>query len=302
MVPRSVIIQNGTDPNQSVYDSSMRERRGHGIPILHISNIGHPLNNRYLDEESYNSGRFAREVRDQHVSFVDFTSSNLSSNHLAVNDLVTSNNFLTELNHTHSIALYGKMHTNGTGSSLEANQSIHLTQDKVPHFQNEKNPKVSGISGTAAKIHRLSNDLSTTPIKKSSENDKLTKSNSVKLAAKLSEMSTDSGVTTLSDVTTAPDSSLTAMTMTADMSTVTPNSTTPRPFPASTMKPGINKISSAPDLWIIILFPLPFFLLTSLIRKVRYLAPFTSIATAALAAGAISVLGFIVMCKLFIDR
>lgn len=55
-----------------------------------------------------------------------------------------------------------------------------------------------------------------------------------------------------------------------------------------------KEISTAPDLRIIVLFPLPFFILTSLIRNVRYLAPLSSIATVALAVGAFSVLGFLI--------
>lgn len=55
-----------------------------------------------------------------------------------------------------------------------------------------------------------------------------------------------------------------------------------------------DKVSTAPDLRIIVLFPLPFFIFTSLIRNVRYLAPLSSIATFALAVGAFSVLGFLI--------
>lgn len=55
-----------------------------------------------------------------------------------------------------------------------------------------------------------------------------------------------------------------------------------------------EEVSTAPDLRIIVLFPLPFFIFTSLIRNVRYLAPLSSIATFALAIGAFSVLGFLI--------
>jgi hypothetical protein len=53
-------------------------------------------------------------------------------------------------------------------------------------------------------------------------------------------------------------------------------------------------VSTAPDLKLVVLFPLPVLILTSLIRNVRYLAPISSIATFALFAGAISVLGHVI--------
>ena len=51
---------------------------------------------------------------------------------------------------------------------------------------------------------------------------------------------------------------------------------------------------TAPDLRLLVLFPLPIFVFTSLIRNVRYLAPMSSIATAALIGGAVSVLVFLI--------
>lgn len=51
---------------------------------------------------------------------------------------------------------------------------------------------------------------------------------------------------------------------------------------------------TAPDLRLVVLFPLPIFVFTSLIRNVRYLAPMSSIATAALIGGAVSVLVFLI--------
>lgn len=75
--------------------------------------------------------------------------------------------------------------------------------------------------------------------------------------------------------------------------TTTPasNMTTPLPTPAWFQR------STAPNLMYIVMFPAPFFLLTSLIRHMRILSPFTVIATLFLFGGAIAVLVFLVIGK-----
>lgn len=52
--------------------------------------------------------------------------------------------------------------------------------------------------------------------------------------------------------------------------------------------------STAPDLKLVVLFPLPIFLCTSLVRNVRFIAPFSSISTVAMVAGAVAVLTYVI--------
>ena len=82
-------------------------------------------------------------------------------------------------------------------------------------------------------------------------------------------------------------------TTTTTTTTVKPNSTV-SPTTASTVPPTPHLFlkSIAPDMKLLFLIPLPFFLCTSLIRELRYLSPLTVIATFALFVGAFSVLGF----------
>lgn len=82
-------------------------------------------------------------------------------------------------------------------------------------------------------------------------------------------------------------------------STATPessNETTTTPMSSITLGPALSwlTISTAPRLLLLILFPLPFFLLTSQIRSLRVLSPFSIIATVSLVGGASAVFAFII--------
>ena len=86
--------------------------------------------------------------------------------------------------------------------------------------------------------------------------------------------------------TLAPKTTTIAVTIKPN-TTVSPNTTTTvPPTPHFFMK------SIAPDMKLLFLIPLPFFLCTSLIRELRVLSPLTVVATFALFVGAFSVLGF----------
>ncbi len=67
-----------------------------------------------------------------------------------------------------------------------------------------------------------------------------------------------------------------------------PTTTTAPPKP-----PKIYWTSISPKMQLLFFIPLPFFILTSMIRSLRVLSPFTVLATAALFTGAIAVLSFI---------
>ena len=85
--------------------------------------------------------------------------------------------------------------------------------------------------------------------------------------------------------------------------TIPSNTTTTSPTEEPTKLPTppptqqIHTVSTAPDLKWIVLFPLPFFIVTSLIRKVRLIAPFSFLATVALGVGAMSVFAWICVGK-----
>ena len=70
--------------------------------------------------------------------------------------------------------------------------------------------------------------------------------------------------------------------------TVAPTTTTAPPKP-----PKVFWKSISPKMQLLFFIPLPFFILTSMIRSLRVLSPFTILATVALFAGAIAVLSFI---------
>lgn len=84
----------------------------------------------------------------------------------------------------------------------------------------------------------------------------------------------------LANASTTPASNITN----ATTSTTT---TVPAPY----INP--SHVTTAPDLRYIVMFPLGFFILTSLIRKVRLIAPFSTIATIALGVGIVSVFSMI---------
>ena len=73
--------------------------------------------------------------------------------------------------------------------------------------------------------------------------------------------------------------------------TVKPNTTTTA-APTVPPTPHLFLKSIAPDMKLLFLIPLPFFLCTSLVRELRHLSPLTVVATFALFVGAFSVLGF----------
>ena len=227
MVPRAIVIQNGTHLNQSFDDNSLlgaSDRHGHGIPMLHISNIGRSLIERHSDQYLQHSP--------------------------------SSDDLVYILNQ----------------SDVQNSEVFHINPNKSQYFGNHLK-------------------LTSMPLTKTDSADvdmkRLKTLNGLDVSTDSSMLTT----TSLADVTTAHSE-------TTDITEpTTANWTTRLPPSISTIKPAIDMISSAPDLRLIILFPLPFFLMTSLIRKVRYIAPLTSIATAALAVGAFSVLGFIIKCK-----
>lgn len=70
--------------------------------------------------------------------------------------------------------------------------------------------------------------------------------------------------------------------------------TTPSTLPPIPPTPAIQWITSAPRLSIVVLFPLPFFLITSFIKKLRLIAPFSTIATGFLGIGAMSVFVYLI--------
>ncbi len=78
---------------------------------------------------------------------------------------------------------------------------------------------------------------------------------------------------------------------TMSTSNITATTTTPPVTRASTPNPTpkVYYISTAPDMRLLCIIPLLFFIITSLVRKLRYLSPFTVIATFALFVGAIAV-------------
>jgi len=105
--------------------------------------------------------------------------------------------------------------------------------------------------------------------------------------------------------TSRPSTSLSYSNTTFDNVTTSANVTTARSlttnYPMSTAEimtvvPAHNvtyiSISDAPDLRLITLWPLPIFLVTSLVRNIRYLAPMSFVASMGLLLGIASVLGF----------
>jgi len=90
-------------------------------------------------------------------------------------------------------------------------------------------------------------------------------------------VTTATNVTTVSSLTTASNDPLS----TAEIMTL---------FPAHNIT--YISITTAPDLRLIILWPLPIFLATSLVRNIRYLAPMSLVASLALFLGVVSVLAF----------
>lgn len=79
---------------------------------------------------------------------------------------------------------------------------------------------------------------------------------------------------------------------TADGNSTNVTTTTPY-YVSTTTHPHAFELSADMLLIICIAIPLPFLLVTSLIRRVRLLAPFSTIAAVALAIGATAVLGLI---------
>ena len=67
------------------------------------------------------------------------------------------------------------------------------------------------------------------------------------------------------------------------------NMTTPIPTPSDVM------ISTAPSLKLLVMIPLPLFLITALVRNIRLLSPFSTIATLSLFVGAIAVLVYMLI-------
>lgn len=99
------------------------------------------------------------------------------------------------------------------------------------------------------------------------------------------------------NITQSPNYTTVEPNRTSTTSPTTPKkSTTLPPIPPT---PAWQWTSSAPDLKLIVLFPLPFFLVTSLIKKVRTIAPLSGVATVFLAVGAVSVFSFLVHSKFF---
>ena len=88
-------------------------------------------------------------------------------------------------------------------------------------------------------------------------------------------------MTTLTDMTTASLSTTNQPVSTAEMLTL---------FPAHNVT--YVSLTTAPDLRLIILWPLPIFLATSLVRNIRYLAPMSLVASISLFLGIVSVLAF----------
>jgi len=88
-------------------------------------------------------------------------------------------------------------------------------------------------------------------------------------------------------------------------STASPqNATTASIGNITTVSPAPKRfihISTAPDLRLLVLVPLPFFLLTSFIRRLRVISPMTVVASFALFVGALSVLGFLISGFTLID-
>jgi len=60
----------------------------------------------------------------------------------------------------------------------------------------------------------------------------------------------------------------------------------------------VTEVTTAPDLRIILTWCIPVFIVTSLVRKLRYLAPLSFIATIALVLGIMSVLAFLISGRL----
>ncbi len=107
-------------------------------------------------------------------------------------------------------------------------------------------------------------------------------------------------VSTSAVTETTASLSPTSMSPSVTMVTEVPhNATTTHSVNDSTLQPSpaYYEVSTSPVLALVILFPLPFFLLTSLIRKVRYIGPFSTIATATLFLGACAILIFIIARK-----
>jgi len=93
--------------------------------------------------------------------------------------------------------------------------------------------------------------------------------------------------TTFTDVTTSMNVT-TASSWTTDHSVSTAEMMTL--FPAHNVT--YISVSTAPDLRLITLWPLPIFLATSLVRNIRYLAPMSFVASLGLLLGIVSVLAF----------
>jgi len=93
---------------------------------------------------------------------------------------------------------------------------------------------------------------------------------------------TFTNVITTSNVTTASSLTTNHPASTAEIMTF---------FPAHNV--SYISVSTAPDLQLITLWPLPIFLVTSLVRNIRYLGPMSFVASMALLLGILSVLAFI---------
>ena len=97
--------------------------------------------------------------------------------------------------------------------------------------------------------------------------------------------------------TVNPNITTTAASNSTDNTTIPPRTTKSGPLPTAPPTAAISWIPSAPDLKWVVLFPLPFFLLTALIKKVRLIAPFSFIATVFLGIGAMSVFVYLMHGK-----
>ena len=107
-----------------------------------------------------------------------------------------------------------------------------------------------------------------------------TTSQSIDLASLYSNTTFDN-VTTLLNATTASLLTSDHSMYTAEMMTL---------LPATNITD--TSVTTAPDLRLIILWPLPIFLATSLVRNMRYLAPMSLVASLGLLLGIVSVLAF----------
>lgn len=106
--------------------------------------------------------------------------------------------------------------------------------------------------------------------------------------------STSQPVTTSQCSNSTYDNETTTLHTTSLLTTSFPVSTaeTTTSFPAHNITYRPSSMTTAPDLRLIILWPLPIFLFTSLVRNIRYLAPMSFVATLGLFLGIVSVLAF----------